>query len=144
MVDAKPTVLRVQALMGMGWSLTQLGREVWPQAEKPRQFRDILNRTRVTRGTALRVAEVFGRLWNVDGGSLRAVNHAIGKGWKIADPEVVARLVAGIATPHNKVERDVAIRIVARDAENFPSLNVIALHVGARLSIVRRVLNDAA
>lgn len=144
MVDATATLMRIQALVGMGWSLERIGRRVDPEATKPSEFRMILGRKRVTRGMALRVAKVFDELWNVDGGSVRAVNFAIKRGWKIADPEVVERLVAGIETPHNRIERDVAIRIVARNTAKFPSLNVIALHVRTSIPIVRRVLSDAA
>lgn len=144
LVESGPTILLVQALMGMGWSLQEQGRQVDPTVARPGDFRVILDRVLVTRGMAMRVAEMFDRLWNQPGDSLRSVNHAITMGWKVADPEVVKRLVAGVKTPHNKIERDIAIRIVARREDEFPTCNVIALHLGTRISIVRRVLSEAA
>jgi hypothetical protein len=128
----------------MGWSLQEQGRQLDTTVVRPGDFRVILNRLFVTRGMAMRVAEMFDRLWNQPGTSTRAVNHAVTMGWKVADPEVVARLVAGIKTPHNSLERDIAIRMVAQHEDEFPSCNVIALHIGTSIPIVRRVLSEAA
>lgn len=141
-VDATATHERVQTLVAMGWSLRDQGRELG--SRQPHSFAVILRRQRITRRTALQVAAMFDRLWNTPGPSPRSVTRAIHLGWPSIDPEVVERLVIGKQVPHSNIERDIAIRIVARNAEEFPTPNAIAVHVGTSIPIVRRVLSDAA
>lgn len=137
LVDAAPTHQFMRSLAALGWSFADQAR----LADAPRsaEFSRILSRYRVERGTALRVARLYDRLWDVPGPSLRTVRWAARCGWEAPDRVVVARLVAGIRCPHTKVDWEQAVRILA--AKGLTT-NAIALRVGSSQRRVRKATTD--
>lgn len=138
LVDTEPTRKLVRSLVAGGWSIEDQGDELG--LVYGRNLDRMIHRPRIQRISALRVARLHDRLWNVPGPSPRSVTHAINQGWPYADPVVVARLVAGQDCPRNEVERDVAIRLLAREGG---TTNEISRRLHTRFATVRRVLDAA-
>jgi hypothetical protein len=111
LVDAAPTHQFVHALAAIGWSLKEQGRRLG--LVDGATFRRILGQARVQRATAVRVAALYARLWDVPGPCPRTVAWAARQGWEAADPVVVSRLVAGTTCPHTTADRDQAMRVLA-------------------------------
>ena len=138
LVDAAPTHRMIKALASAGWSLDYQGQAcgirghaVW----------FLLRREHVRRSTAIRVAALYDRLIGVPGPSCRSISYAARHGWDVVDHIVVERLVSGVECPHNRAERDAAIRILAK---NGLLLNSIANRVHSSIPIVRRVIEGVA
>jgi hypothetical protein len=110
-ITAAPTQQFVRSLATIGWPLGTQGRLIgWSSGHLVGQ---ILRQDTVTRRTALRVAALYTRLWDVPGPSPRTVATAARLGWDAPDPVVVARLVAGITCPHTHLDRNQAVRVLA-------------------------------
>lgn len=110
LVDATPTHSFVRSLAAVGWPLQHQGRLIGQR--HGHDFFRILSRNRIERGTALRVGQLYARLWDVPGPSPRTVTMAARLGWTAPDPVVVVRLAAGIDCPHTRTDRDQAVRVL--------------------------------
>lgn len=81
-VDATGTIRRLQALMAMGWPGGKISAELGWRNEQLQRTR-AGGHTQVTARTAIRVRDLYDRLWNIDGGDTRSRNTAIRKGWAL-------------------------------------------------------------
>lgn len=138
LVDATLTQHYIRALVVVGWSLKAQGRMLG--STDGAKFRRILAQARVERATALRVADLFARLWDVPGPDQHAIAWAARQGWDAADPVVVARLVTGIRCPHTDADRDQAIRVLAAQGR---SVTLIASRLRISHQKVRAVTGNA-
>lgn len=110
LVAAAPTHGFVRSLAATGWSLQHQGRLTGQR--HGHDFVRVLSRDRIERATALRVGQLYARLWDLPGPSPRTVTMAARLGWTAPDPVVVARLAAGIDCPHTRTDRDQAVRVL--------------------------------
>jgi plasmid maintenance system antidote protein VapI len=81
-VDATGTIRRLQALMAMGWSGGKISAELGWHNEQLQRVR-AGGHSQVTARTAIRVRDLFDRLWDIDGGDKRARGTAIRNGWAL-------------------------------------------------------------
>jgi hypothetical protein len=119
-VNAKPTHHFMKSLAVNGWPLRMQGRLLGASAGT--EFRRILGHDLVERATALRVARLWDRLWDVPGPCPRTVAWAARCGWEAPDPVVVARLIAGTGCPATRAERDQAIRVMAAQGRSATAI----------------------
>lgn len=132
-VPSAPTHQFIRALVAVGWPLGEQSRLA---GINPGAASAILQRRAVERATALRFARLYARLWDVPGPSPRVITTAARLGWQAPDPVVVARLVAGIDTPHATVDRDQAARVLTARGT---TVNAIAVRLGMRPRTVARI-----
>lgn len=80
LLDATPTVQRLQHLMVMGWTQTAISAEAGISQALVSLL--LLGGQKVTPETEILVHRCFKRLWQVDGGSARARAHALRRGYQ--------------------------------------------------------------
>lgn len=139
LVDAAPTRHLVTQMIAVGWPLDEQGRRLG--LRHGRNFAAVLRRTRIERATALAVAALHERLWDIPGPSPRTVTTAIRRGYTAPDPVTVARLVDGRRCAYTTADRDQAIRVLA--ARGL-SANAIATRLHAAHRDVRAVTTTTA
>lgn len=132
LVDATPTHQFIRALAVIGWSLKEQGRQLG--SVDGAKFRRILSQDRVERSTAVRVARLYARLWDVPGPCPHTIAWAARQGWEAADPIVVARLVAGRPCPHTRADRDQAVRVLAARGRSTTT-------IASRLRVAHRTVH---
>lgn len=140
LVNAAPTHALIRSLVAIGWSPVRQA-ELAGYRTGSRHVHFVLTRPRIQRVTALRLAELHTRLWDIPGSSVRSVTHAARHGWSAPDPVTVARLVAGIDCDHTTADRDQAVRVLASRPGNTPSAIAERLHMAYRT--VRAILAES-